>query len=183
MMSLQNQTSWLIRAQWILGAATLALCAAFYLFAYRPQTSRAAQLQQQIVVQQKELFAGRAQTRELDAVRDEVNSLKVRLSRVKVLPKRQELAQFIQDIAKLADKTSLRRYNLRQPGMPVIGDQVNRQPIEMSFEGDFVNVFSFLRNTEDLPRLTRVPSLSIRSMDNRGQVRVTLTMNIYFTAD
>ena len=45
----------------------------------------------------------------------------------------------------------------------------------------FLNACTFLRQTEEMQRLTRVRSISIRSKDGKlGQVEVQMAMNIYF---
>jgi hypothetical protein len=52
----------------------------------------------------------------------------------------------------------------------------------MTFEGDFLNAFGFLRQLEEMQRLTRVKTLSVRCRDPRtGLVEVSLAMNIYFS--
>ena len=52
----------------------------------------------------------------------------------------------------------------------------------MTFEGDFLNVFGFLRELEGMQRLTRVKTLSVRCKDPKtGQVDVSMAMNIYFS--
>jgi Tfp pilus assembly protein PilO len=68
--------------------------------------------------------------------------------------------------------------------MPVRSELFDEQPVSLTFEGDFVNVFSFLRQTEEMQRLTRVKELKLRSSDRTGksgQVEVELSMNIYFS--
>jgi hypothetical protein len=49
-----------------------------------------------------------------------------------------------------------------------------------------MSVFSFLRQTEQMQRLTRVKELKLKSSDRAdkaGQVEVELSMNIYFAAE
>ena len=55
-------------------------------------------------------------------------------------------------------------------------------PIVMSFEGDFTNVFGFVRRLEEMQRLARVKQMTVKAKDGKaGQVDVSLTMNIYFS--
>jgi hypothetical protein len=52
----------------------------------------------------------------------------------------------------------------------------------MNFEGDFQNVFSFIRQLEEMQRLTRVRSLTVKCKDGKlGHVDVSMAMNIYFS--
>lgn len=182
MWSLQVQTSWFTRMQWALASAMLILVGSFYLLAYRPFTSRLANLRIQSTQNQRDLASGQSQTSILPGVAAEVKLLRLKLEKFKALPRQQELPQFIRDIAQLGQQASLKKFDLK-PGMPSRDDRFNDLPIQLTFEGDFVNVFSFLRHTEDLQRLTRVRGMSVKSKDKQGQVKVQLSMNIYFAAD
>jgi len=115
-------------------------------------------------------------------VKLEVERLRAELRKYKTLPRQQELAQFIKDVAQLGSQSSLKRFFLN-PGTPVRGEQFSEQPMQLTFEGDFVNVYSFLRHTEELERLTRLRGLSIRSRDRMGTVKVQLAMSIYVEAN
>ena len=64
-----------------------------------------------------------------------------------------------------------------------VHDLQGRPPIKLTFEGDFISIYSFLRNTEEMPRLTRVRDMKLSSRDKTGQVKFELTMNIYFSPD
>jgi Tfp pilus assembly protein PilO len=182
MWSLRSQITWFNRIQWTLAGAVVLMSAGFYLFAYRPQTRRQEELRASIVKQQHELDSSQSQTSVLPSVASEVKLLRVRLEKFKALPRQQELPQFIRDIAQLGQQAALKRFSLT-PGVPSRDDRFNELPVQLTFEGDFVNVFSFLRHTEDLQRLTRVRGMSVKSKDKLGQVKVQLSMNIYFAAE
>lgn len=183
MLSLQNQIIWLKRAQWTLTASMALVVAAFMLLAYRPQVRRLADLKVQIDQLQRELASSREKTKILPSVAADVERLRLRLEKFKVLPRQQELAQFIMDIAQLGKQASLKKFEMTPRGSPTRGQKLNELPIHLTFEGDFVNVYSFLRHAEELQRLTRVPEMKIRGKDRLGQVKVDMTMNIYFAAE
>jgi Tfp pilus assembly protein PilO len=67
--------------------------------------------------------------------------------------------------------------------MPVRSELFAEQPVSLKFEGDFLKVFSFLRQTEQMQRLTRVRELKIKNnrSNKPGQVEVELSMNINLT--
>ena len=69
--------------------------------------------------------------------------------------------------------------------MPARVEQVRELPIKLQFEGDFTNVYAFLRNVEEMPRMTRVRGMQIKARDREtsGHVQVQLAMNIYFAAE
>ncbi len=181
--TLQNQIRWCARAQWTMTVATLALAAAFYLLGYRPLTHRLHALHAQIDECERDLMESRLQTKILPDVAGEVEKLRARLERShKSIPPQQELPQFIRDVTQLSQQAALRPFSYK-PGVPARGELVNELPITLNFAGDFVNVYTFLRNTEEMPRLARVRGISIRAKDKTGQVNVQLSMNIYFAAE
>lgn len=182
MWTLQNQMKWACRAQWTLVWMIALLIGGFYFVGYRPFSGEVRELRRQITNEERELRAGQSQTSILPTVSSEVERLRARLEKYKAMPRQQELPQFIKDIAQLADQASLKKFDLK-PGVPSRDERFNQLPVQLSFEGDFVNVYSFLRHTEELQRLTRVRGMSVKSKDRQGQVRVQLTMNIYFAAE
>lgn len=182
MMSLQKQIIWIGRLQWTLAALIALSAGVFYFVAYRPQTQKLASLRGEAETRRQELYASRNQTSILPSVSQEVERLRSKLRRFKAIPRQQELSQFIIDIAHLGQQSALKKFDLK-PGLPTRDHKFNELPVQLTFEGDFVNVYSFLRHTEDLQRLTRVRGMDIRGRDRLGQVKVQLTMNIYFAAE
>jgi hypothetical protein len=80
-------------------------------------------------------------------------------------------------------KSSLRGYSSNVL-KPVRSETFWQMPIELKFEGDFSNVFSFLQQTEAQKRLTRVKKIELKAKDREpGQVQVQLTMNIYYLTE
>lgn len=185
MQTLQKQIRSCARVQWTLASCMFVMVGSFYLLGYRPTIARQKMLAAQIVEKQRELMAARLQTRILPDVASEVEQLKAKLERSKKsIPRQQELPQFIRHVTQLSQQAALRRFGYK-PGVPNRGELVSELPIQFGFDGDFVNVFSFLRNTEEMPRLTRVRGMTIKSRDRDrgGQVQVQLSMNIYFSAE
>ncbi|HEY7088528.1 MAG TPA: type 4a pilus biogenesis protein PilO [Tepidisphaeraceae bacterium] len=184
MPTLQNQIKWSCRAQWTLATAIALLLGGFFLLGYRPQTQRLGTLREQIAQNQRDLSADRDQTKILPRVQSEVEVLRARLARYKALPKQQELPQFLKDVFQLGQQASLKRFDLK-PGVPVRDpdQRYNELPLRLTFDGDFVNVYSFLRHTEELQRLTRVRAMNVRGKDRGGLVKVDVTMNIYFAGE
>lgn len=186
MVSLQTQNLWLKRTQWTLLAAMLLLAGGFYFAVYRPQVVKAASLKSQIRQSRTELMASQSKTSVLPSVDQEVQRLRERVSRFKTLPQQKDLGQFLLEMEQLARHTSLRNLNVGEvvtPGVIRPGGRINSKTLDLSFEGDFVSIYSFLRSTEDFQRLTRVPSMSIKAKDRSGQVKVSMKMNIYFQAE
>ena len=181
--NLQNHVRWFIRAQWALGALMVALLGAFFVLGYQPQTARLRQLQQQISQRQYELRQSQEKTRVLPAVAADVKSLRQQLDASKKLPAQQERPQFLKDITALAQQCSLHPFTFKE-GMPLRGDLFCALPVNLGFEGDFLDVFNFLRHTEEMQRLTRIRNMSVKAVDGQlGRVEVQVSMNIYFAPD
>jgi Tfp pilus assembly protein PilO len=182
MWNLQTQLKWSVRAQWTLATALVLTMGGFYALAYRPNSQQLVNLRQQITRSQNELSASQTQTSILPRVQREVGDLRDKLARFKTLrPQQEGVGPFIGDIAQLGQQASLKQWDWK-PGDPVRNERCNEQPVRITFEGDFVNVYSFLRHAEDLQRLSRVRSMNLKTKDKQGQVKANLTMNIYFAA-
>lgn len=179
---LKRQLRWIGHAQFWATVAAVACTGATAYIAYRPQRSMLIDLRQKKVEVDTQLRAGLTHTSILPAVAADVDRLRSELDRSKTLPHQKELPQFIGNIAQLAGQCQLSKFDLK-PGAPAHDDQFNLLPMTMNFEGDFMNVFSFLRKTEDLQQLTRVRNLDVEHKDKAGQVKVQLTLLIYFDTE
>lgn len=185
MTSLRNQLEWCTKAQAILGLVLAVLMVGFYFFGYRPNSTKLADLQMQVDHSSGELLKNTAQVKILPAVMAAVKDLQRRLdSQNKQLPRQQEMDRFIGDINKMVRSAQLQKVVVEPALMPIRSPMFAEQPVSLKFEGDFLQVFSFLRQTEEMQRLTRVRELKIKNnsrSSKAGQVEVELSMNIYFS--
>ena len=184
MRTLQTQAEWCARAQWVLGVVLAVMIVGFWAIAYRPNKQQLDDLQMQIDAKRRELTSNQTRVRILPDVLLEVNRMQARLDRFdKKLPKAPELPVFINSITEVSAEAGTRNKWTVEPGVPVRSELYAEWPISLKFEGDFVNVFKFLRRAEEMQRLTRVKGLKISGIEGAGksgQVRVELSMNIYF---
>ena len=184
MRTLQTQADWCARAQWVLGVAMAVMLVAFFVFAYRPNTEKLEALDMQIATKRRDLTSNRSRVQILPDVLLAVNEMRNRLERFdKKLPKAPELHAFINNITDVSNQAGLRNKWTVEPGVPLRADLYAEWPISLKFEGDFKNVFTFLRRAEEMQRLTRVKALRVHAIDasgKSGQVQVELSMNIYF---
>ena len=183
MRTLQTQAEWCARAQWVLGIVLAVMVAGFYAVAYRPNKQKLDGLQMQIDAKRRDLTSNRTRVQILPDVLLAVNEMRNRLERFdKKLPKLPELPAFINSITEVSAQAGTRNKWTVEPGVPVRSELYAEWPISIKFEGDFVNVFNFLRRAEEMQRLTRVKGLKVRTLDagKSGQVQVELSMNIYF---
>lgn len=182
MASLKEQPDRCRRVQGVLAVGLVISLLGFYLFGWRPMTSRQRDLSVEIDSKQAKLQTSQRDASRLPQVTLEVERLKLRLERIdKRLPRHQELTQFIKDLTHLSQQTSLRRLTT-EPSSPKRYNLFGEHPIALTFQGQFPDVFSFLRQTEEMERLTRVHSLQIRSLDaEQGMVDVKVLLSIYFS--
>jgi Tfp pilus assembly protein PilO len=180
---LKNQLIWFGRAQKGMLALLVLLGGAIYLLGIRPASNELDQVHAQYASARNELDQDQDRAKNLPRVDLEIERLRLRVERFdKKLPKQQDLAVFINDVTRISQQASLHKLAWHLDSKPKHSDQFTELPIQFTFEGDFeTGVVAFLRDTEDMQRLTRVRKLNLVSSDARdGQVKAELTMNIYF---
>jgi type IV pilus assembly protein PilO len=183
MISLQNQIRWCTRAQIALGGLLLVMGSGFYFFGYRPAQKNLTRLSNETATMQGELLDNTRRSQILPAVALEVKNLRLRLDGSKKMPRDMDIAGFINDLTHISQATQIGKPQYR-PDAPKRGDLFSQYPIELQLQGNFTNVFSFIRETESLPRLTRVRSIDIKADPAKpGFVGVDLGMDLYFSPD
>jgi Tfp pilus assembly protein PilO len=180
--TLRQRISWCARVQWTVLAALGLGVVLFYVLAARPGRGRLESLRQQIQTKQRELKDNQYRARDLPMLAFEVQQLE---SQVEIynrqFPKQPDLGQFIKDITQVSQQLALADWKY-QPNAPKRTGTYFEMPIGMQFRGDFLNVASFLRQIETLPRLTRVKRIHIHNRDwKSGMVDVEMSLNIYFS--
>ena len=184
MRGLQTQAEWCARAQWMLGVTLAVVLVGFYGFIYRPNSQALEALDLQIQSKRQTLSGNRSRVQVLPDVMLAVTDMQQRLERFdKKVPRMPDLGPFINRITEISHDAGLRKGWTVEPGVPAQTDLYREWPISLKFEGDFTNVFAFLREAEKMARLTRIKSLKVHSADTgkSGQVQVELSMNIYFS--
>jgi len=168
------------QAQWIFLGALLLTFGLFYVAVYRPQLQEQDALNRQIAFKRVELASDRSQTDRLPRVTGELAVLRRRLAGFKKLPSDPQYGQFIHDMNQAGGRASLSKFNV-EPGVPRRSELYAEQPIVLSFEGSFFDVYEFIRQIEELDRLTRLRDVEIKAIDTGGTVSVRLSVNIYYS--
>lgn len=179
MPSLKQQISICARLQLALSIAAVVGAGCFYLLLYRPFTVRLANAKRATVTARAQLAANIDQTRDLAILAAEVQRLNEQLQRSKQLPAEQDLPRLVRDLNQLGQQNGLQALRY-EPKPSHTGELFDELPVSINFQGEFMSVFRFLQQTEQLPRLTRVRKLSLRSLDGKkGRVDAQLTLNVY----
>ena len=182
MRSLKSQITWCRRLQMGLSIGLAVMVLLFIFAGYLPAKHRLDALHGQIDTRTREVEENQNKARNLPLLALEVQELESRVRDYdRQFPKQADLGDFIKDITRLSQQLALRDWKY-QPLAPRRGDSYFELPIQMNFQGEFLNVFSFLNEVEHLQRLTRVRKLAIRAKDLKtGMVEVEIGLNIYFS--
>jgi Tfp pilus assembly protein PilO len=181
MHSLKKQMGWCTRAQYILAGAVFVVALIFWLMGYRPQIGKMQHLMSEIGQTQRELDDSQKQAVHLPDVAADLIKLKTELADYQRLPSNPELGEFMSQITDLSHKSGLSKIEVEFSGSPQHFERYSARPVQLKFDGDFINVFAFLRQAESMPRLTRISNIAIRGSDLKsGQVHVDVTMALYF---
>jgi Tfp pilus assembly protein PilO len=182
MLSLKNQVRWCIRAQVSMGGLLVVIAASFYFLGYGPLIQRQKSLNADIQRMQQELVDNSNRSQILPQVAVEVKNLRLRVDGAKKMPKDSDISGFINDVERISQRTSLRKPD-STPDAPKPGELFSIFPYRLQLRGNFANVFAFIRETESLPRLSRVRSINIKADDQPGSVIVNLGIDLYYSPD
>jgi len=159
-----------------------------YVFVFRPQNARNAEMLQQIEARQARLRELNNATATIGDLKKEIASLEEAINFFQSkLPNEKEMDKVLQEIWRLAEQNQLVAKSVRtlpsseQTEMTGIGGP-HEQPITVKLEGSFHGFYSFLQALENQPRIMRVSQMTIEKLRNapEGQVGVIFDMSIFF---
>lgn len=179
---LQSRTESLTKLQWWLAGGLALLALGIYLLAHRPAVAKAGRLQAENERGTAELQAAQARASDLPRLSAENEALSLLLARSKRIPRQSEWADLVRDITRLSNQSSLKKFNYKY-GLAQRSATFSQLPIMLEFEGEMMDVYAFVRQIEELSRLTRLRGISIASDAKTGQVRVEMALNTYFSTD
>lgn len=184
MRTMQSQIMWCARMQKALAFLVCTMLLTFYFFSYRPETARLAELKAVTVAHEQELRANQVAASARNEIASRNEKLRQELDRIKKPSKFNEMPDIIKELALMGDQASLRKFDKKVSPLPVRGEMYSEQSCTLTFEGDFVNIFNFLRSMDEMHRLTRVRSMSLKGKDLSGnRVQAEVALNIYYAAE
>jgi Tfp pilus assembly protein PilO len=174
----------LTRDNWMALGVLTALSAAYFLLVYRHQGCVLEEVGTATTERRRQLESDTLKVACVAPMMREIEAMKQRYNKDwdRRLPKRQELAGFLKEIAGNLSQERLSN-QITRPGSPSRGPLYNCLPISMQFEGSFLALAGFLRRVDGMTRLTRVEQLTIepKKDDANQDLSIVLGMNIYFT--
>lgn len=121
-------------------------------------------------------------TRGIDDLDAKINSLgeAVRFFQAK-LPQEGDVASILDRVTEIAEAQALVNKNFQPSGKIETGPNYREQTIDITFAGDFKNFYAFLLQLEQMPRLTRIPQMSLTKIQGReGEMEAEVKLSIFF---
>lgn len=164
----------------------LALPTVAYFFLF--QTSNQIQQEARSEIQAKEAkldALDQATERYID-LDGEIDRLKATIELIEQkLPQGREEYQVVKNISDLALSHNLTVRSIK-PDKVVSAAQYMELPVRLEIEGDFDGFYAFMLEVERLPRLTQMPVMQLRKLENseeEGMMQAELTLSIFFETD
>jgi Tfp pilus assembly protein PilO len=159
-----------------------AIAAAGYLFCSatsneEQQWKTSIRADSELLEQQPALVTARKNTER------DLNTMTQRLDEVTALiPLDPEESLFLAQLSELATESVLTIHNFR-PGPPEENDRVQRIRVQLTGEGSYQGICTFLHGLRTLPRLTHVSNLHIDPITIKGTYPLSMELSIFFAAN
>lgn len=163
-------------------AAALAVPVLSWLLIFMPQQNRVEEMRSQIGHRKQMLDALRIETARYDDLERANSEIAERIRVLEGrLPSNKEVDQIVRQVSMLAVQAGLEPPGLKSE-KPLTAAMYREQPLELSTRGSFDGFYSFLLELERLPRITRVPDMTLEQEDGEtGEMTAEFTLSIYFS--
>lgn len=100
------------------------------------------------------------------------------------LPNRREVEVILGQIWEIAKEEQLKVKSI-VPDRSIDAAEYDELPIKVEILGDFDGYYAFIKRIEELPRITKMPKITIKKINNDtdGVVRTELRLSIFFRGD
>ncbi|MBN1436291.1 MAG: type 4a pilus biogenesis protein PilO [Sedimentisphaerales bacterium] len=95
------------------------------------------------------------------------------------IPAEHEIHNILTQIARIASRHRMET-RLFETDTPQPSTQYSALPIRMEILSDFDSYYAFLTELEQLPRITRIKQMELRTTDQDGIINAKLTLNIFY---
>ncbi len=160
----------------------LVATAAFGGLVVRPQLGRLATLSAMIDREQAEITVGQNSPQSIAQLQQEVEELARRAAQFdRQIPRDADLGGFLQSLAEFAQAHQLRPDSIK-PGVPVAYAEVTGLPIAIRVRGPFQAIFDWVKDIEQLPRLTQMERCAVTAEAESDAVTAELDFRVFFRA-
>lgn len=165
-------------------AVLLAMPVAAYIFVFQPRNAQIAEAMEEIERKRSKLHQLEAATQSLESLSVEIEKLSDAIEMFeRKLPAQQEVDVILKDVWELAATQNLAPKRIRTDQITATA-QYAELPITMEIHGDFNGFYEFLLELEKLPRITRLPSMTLEKMrDQEGAMKANIVLNIFFEGE
>ena len=163
----------------------LAMPAGAYLMVFQQRAEANLVAKEEIVKVDKKIKTVSKATAAIPDVSAEIDKLKSAIAHFKsMLPTDREVETLLREVWDTAGKHGLTAKSVR-PDKILPAAQYAELPIRMEIVGDFFGFYEFIREIEALPRITRMPKISIsrESKEDPGIITAEMTLSIFFEGD
>ena len=166
----------------VLAGVVVLLGAGYWYFFYSDMQDEMEQLQKQARKLEQERGEYEQRKKEYLAFRNEVNQLlEEQKELVRVLPKSDDIEQFIENIQAQVELTGLQKVStVRDGAQPV--DMYIKIPIRMSLNGTYHQINHFFKNVGELKRIVNIEDLSLAPASDAADLNKPVTLNAKFVA-
>jgi type IV pilus assembly protein PilO len=166
----------------VLAGVIALLGAGYWYFFYSDMQDEMEQLQKQAQKLEKERAEYEQRKKEYLAFRNEVNQLlEEQKELVRVLPKSDDIEQFIENIQAQVELAGLQKVaSVRDSAQPV--DMYIKIPIRMSLNGTYHQINHFFKNVGELKRIVNIEDLSLTPSSDASDLNRPVTLNAKFIA-
>jgi type IV pilus assembly protein PilO len=167
--------------EYILLAILIAIPVSSYWLVFRPHNRSIEEARREIQYKRERLDALRQVTARSADLRAENEELANRIRAIEArLPTNKEVDHVIRQVSDLALEAGLEA-PLVNTEKSVKAALYMEQPLKMTITGDFHGFYDFLLRLEQLPRITRIPDMTIKRTDSiDGYMQAEFTLSIYF---
>lgn len=183
---LKHQAPRDLRIQKQLAIIAVSFVAAFVLLVYLPSMRTLTRLHERLTAGTQMLESNLERGRALPQLRDAANRLEQELAPFKPLPAERALSDVTYEVRRVGAQLSLRGLNQLQQ-QHLLEDGLGIAPVKLTFEGNFENVYSFIRRCEELPHPVRISEMKIEQKPatattplQLGEVRVSMVLDVFF---
>ncbi len=166
---------------WIAIAVTAGIVVMAIFVVYQPQGDKLEALQAEIASRQNTLEDDSVKASVVPDMVRQIEAMKKRYTGFnRRMPKRKELAGFLQEISSILASEELAN-QLTVPGDPRQEELFHTLPIIMEFQGSYLSLASLLQRIEKMERLARIQRLSVTQETGEESLDIEVQLNIYFT--
>lgn len=159
----------------------MALPVAAYYFVFEPRNVQIAAARDEIKKKQAKLDELNAATRGINDLGEQIDRLQKTIDLFEEkLPAEREVEVILREVWQLATGNKLNPKSIRTD-KAITTAHYSELPMKMTILGNFDGFYNFLLELEKLPRITRMPKMTLKKLpEDEGAVEATVILSIFY---